>query len=105
MKYQCKVLTPKFKKIVDNFLEEYLKEYTKIEKIFKKIDTISFLNKLWKGEYPQYKEDFPEVYTPEYTTEIFERVDGGYQSQPRILWKGEITKIDDIDEIISFKRI
>lgn len=37
---------------------------------------------------------FEEVSLPKQET--------GYQSQPRVMWEGEVTKIDDIDRCISF---
>lgn len=43
------------------------------------------------------------LWTPEFTEAEFEAQETGLQSQPRILWNNEILKIDEIEEIISFK--
>lgn len=45
------------------------------------------------------------LWDPEHYVATFDEQKVGLQTQPRILWNNEITKIDDIDKIISFKNI
>lgn len=58
-------------------------------------------------KYPNVKEYYESIglLTPQFIESVFESAEKGLQSQPRIMWKGEIKKIDDIEEIYSFARV
>lgn len=118
--YSIKVLTPEFKAKVDEFINKEVLEITATKKLapertsfFKSFQSLiqrGYLNTLWNNGY----KDYPEVLeyyqaegmmTPEYTEQILEPAEKGFQSRARVLWNGEIQKIDDIDEIISYKWI
>ena len=119
MTYICKVLTKDFKSKVDKFLDEEVKDKLDIDdKIssdrypylasFERIRQRDYLNSLWNNQY----KDLPEVLvyyesvgliTPEFEEIELEPAEVGYQSRSRVLWNNEIQKIDDIDEIFSYK--
>ncbi len=105
MKYRCKVLTDEFYRKVQNTLQELTDDligYNKL--IWQKRYFADFLH-LWNenSEKPILKT--LEIDNPEYTEQIFDAQEKGFQSEPRILWLGEICKINDINQIFSYERI
>lgn len=120
--YQCKIFTPEFLAKVNQYIEASVEadliakniDPTKVsfKKAFLRIETRQHLNMMWN--YPEAYEKYPDakqyyvelgLFTPECTVSTFIQAEIGYQSQPRIYWKDEIKKIDDIDEIYSFIEI
>lgn len=105
MKYKCKVLTDEFYRKVQEELEELTKEIVGFQKIFEQNRYWTYFNFIWNGELKsEYLVD-KGLDTPEYTEQNFDKQDKRFQSQPKILWVGEICKIDDINQIISYERI
>lgn len=119
--YICKVLTADFKTKLDKAVEEEVMR--KISEKDRASDRINFLkefesirvrdnfNYMWNNqehlikEVPKVKEYYESVglWTPEYTELLLNSEEKGYQSQPRVMWNGEIKKINEIDEIISYR--
>jgi hypothetical protein len=114
--YEIKVLTPEFQAKLNAYLEEYAK------KVMNEVHMSEFtpqmakdrerygLNHMWNNT-EHYAESHPEVLAhyhqlgllePQYTTMLVQSRNTASQVQARIEWKGEIKKIDDIDEIFSF---
>lgn len=120
--YICKVFTPEFKAKIDNYInesinnwlvsegkdiEEERKSYSAIFRRLELRDSITFLlnNSECRTTIGHDSKAYYEsvgIWEPEYTTIELEAQERGYQSQPRVLWNGEIKKIDEIDEIFSF---
>lgn len=121
--YLCKVFTPEFKVKFDAQVEQEV-----IAKLTKKGDInherASFLKEferlrvkdsfyfMWNkpeelNKYPEIEEYYKSIglWTPEYTEIQLESAEKGLQSRARVMWNGEIKKIDEIDEIFSYKHI
>lgn len=102
MYYICKVLTPAFQMAVNKFLDEVSKtESSRIKWRYS-------LNVLWNSKKDTealalLRAQLPEIIRqPNYKTQCFEAMELGFQRQPRIQWKKDILKIEDIDEIFSY---
>lgn len=109
MSYICTVITPEFKKRLDEFVEKKCEGTEGFRKSSKRFDVLQMTYELWNNTaaqnlYPNFTKSLIEanLFVPEYTVQIFEPAERGYQSRPRILWNGEVMKLDEIDEIISY---
>lgn len=106
--YICKVYTPEY----FNKIQEYIKSRTKnsigIQKEFDvlniKYSLIAIHNNKFDLNDPDnaplikhYQDN--DMLIPQFTIQEFLAAETGYQSQPRIVWKDKVQKIDDIDEI------
>jgi len=106
---EVKILTPEFIENVNKCLDDATSDYEGIEKEIEIMEWKSFLNLLWNGSLNRedgssivsYLESF-NILVPQFIVQEFQNEARGYQSKPRILWNGEIQKIDDIDEIYSY---
>jgi hypothetical protein len=45
------------------------------------------------------------VYPPKFTEQTVAAQERGLQNRARIIWEGQLQKIDEIDEIFSYKSI
>lgn len=121
MNYICKIFTPEFKAKVEKVIDEAVKARLQKNQTpddrksfiaeFERLEIRSNLSHMWNNpedmeKYPQIKEYYTElgIWTPEYTEITLKAQEQGLQSRPRVEWNGEIQKIDDIDDIFSFKR-
>lgn len=113
MKYKCKVFTPSFQARVEEYIKHKISHVTGVMgRIFARGDELQYLLQLWNGDLNiddfniKSREDLIEynILTPEFTEEILDAQERGLQAQPRVMWKGEIKKINEIDEIFSFCR-
>lgn len=106
MKYKCKVLTDKFYAKVRDVIDNITKDYVGYKKLLEEYSYWTYFHDIWnsKNDYviPQAMEEL-KISIPEYTEQIFDAQEKGFQSQPRILWLGEICKINDINQIISYE--
>lgn len=108
MNYVCKVLTPDFKKLVDLFIEERTEQVIGIAKEFKKIDLMSGLLAIWNRPSDLSTEtiliyESLGLYPAQFTEVTLKSAETGYQNKARVIWNDEVQKIDEIDEIISYK--
>ena len=111
MLYECKIFTDEAFQARQNFIDAQLGDKTGMTRYIEKMQMEDHLNLLnrkiingkpihdWELEIPV------EVREPSYTIQQFKPAEVGYQSQPRIEWRGEIKKIDEIERIFSFKRV
>lgn len=123
MRYKCKILTPEFFARVEKDIKERClaeaeekipqnveKRETRVKAYarYKEISAWSGNCMIWNRNFdPKDEELFSqwEFFNPEYTEETFDRKEEGLQSQPRIEWKGEIRKVEDIREIFSLASV
>lgn len=108
MKYKCKILTSEFKQRVDEFINKMYPGNTYFSEL-ERIRTRDTLNAIWNKKLDattEFKELLTkyQILTPQYTESVFNGVEEGYQSRARIEWEGRVRKIDQIDEIYSYKR-
>lgn len=121
MTYIVKVLTPEFKAKLDQYLLEHAT--AKVEKdgnynpdrkdwliSWEVLQMRETFNSIWNRP-----EDFLDIegiqeyyesvglWTPEYTEMELKSAEVGWQSRARVEWNGEIKKIDEIDEIFSYR--
>ena len=99
--YRCKVLTPEFN--------------LKLKELIKKLEVgnntcyeewMQIFHLLWEGESSILKVVFQStdswVLTPIYEFIVFEAKETIFQRRPRVLFNGEVRKIDDILEILDY---
>lgn len=111
MIYTCKILNDDFLLKVNEYItkqiENHYAEYTSIQQTMIKLEYRELLNNIWNKKIHSVEVDRilqeEGILVPQYKEVDIPKADKGYQTQPRIEWKGEIRKIDDIDEIFSFK--
>ena len=68
-----------------------------------------FLIAVWKKDWKTNNEvenllKSLNLFEPEFTEIEFSSCESGYQNSPRILWKNKIQKIEEINEVFSFKQ-
>lgn len=120
MKYSVKVFTPEFKAKVDIYIAEQVKRKLEEKGVpkdratllesFEALEQRAYLENAWNKKCDEY----PEIYKyyksigllePEFITMELDSAEHGYQSRPRVIWNGTVQKIDEIDEIFSYKSI
>lgn len=118
--YICKIFTPEFKAKLEQQILGDIEEKQKTEgkvnangislESFQAIRIRMNYNFMWNN--PKAFKDSPEVeeyyrsvglWEPECTEIQLEAAESGFQSRPRVMWNGEVTKIDEIDEIFSYR--
>lgn len=111
MIYICKVYTSEF---FDRLIQEVnnsTKGYKGAERSFRKLELIEYLQHIHNNQESESSLkakkflDELNLFTPEFTIKEFKSEEKGYQSQPRIMFKDKVTKIEDIDQIFSFKKL
>lgn len=122
MKYICKVFKPEFKSLFDATVEQEVKQA--LEKRGKaNHERASFLGEfealrirdsfylMWNkpelfADYPQVEEYYRSIglWIPEFDIIELEAAEQGLQSRARVMWNNEVRKIDEIDEIFSYKQ-
>ena len=104
MYYICKVLTPAFMIAVESFLDNVSKDTTNREK------WKYTLNVIWNTKKDTeatalLRAQLPEILRyPVYASKVFMALELGFQRQPRIMWNKDIRKIEDIDEVFSYRK-
>lgn len=121
MYYLVKVFTPEFKVKVDNFIAKKLEGLEGFDKTWKEMNERGYLNTYWNGrmklvgESKHFKndeefqaallEEYGDIAVPQFDEIHVPKAEVGLQSRARIMWNGEIQKIDEIDEIFSYKTV
>lgn len=106
MTYLCKVLKEDFYLKFTSYLEELLGDTKEPKRELDRLMYYGYIVSIWNGENTMKealitagldKPDCNEVY---YTAE-----ESGSYSHPEIMWEGEIKKIGDIEQIISYEAV
>ncbi len=122
MKYLCKQFTPDFFERLEKQIEIEVNERAKEREIpadrnsfyksFERHRVRDFFNSLYTkpiqfSKYPEVVDIYRQMnlYPAEFIEITLESKECGFQSMPRVEWNGEIKKIDEVNEIFSYKII
>ena len=109
MQYQIKVLTDETLAKLNKFLDEVTHDEIGLRKEFSMLQWRGYVTSFWNK--PEGRDSMLELLTdldlvtPQFTTQVVPKAEEGYQSMPRIMWNGKVEKIDDVDQIYSYKRV
>jgi hypothetical protein len=110
MHYQIKILTPEFAAIVDKYIHEVTQHLSGFAKSMEMGAVRDCLYQYWNNPdscSDLVKQYYTEkgVYPPKFTEQTVAAQERGLQNRARIIWEGQLQKIDEIDEIFSYKSI
>lgn len=108
MNYKCRVLTPKFREILERALNELTSEKDEFLKDIAKQGWMITFRDIWGGGSTEgmrlaLEDRYPGITTPEYTEVSYKQAENSIQTRARIYYNGEVRKIDEIPEIIAYE--
>lgn len=105
-KIVAQVMTPSFEVAVNDYLAQFYDAENPLKSSFEQSMVRDALTNVWKDNSDSFAKYVPEnLLQPETTEIVLDDVTEGFQHYARVIWNGKIEKVDEIDSIVSYKRV